>query len=218
MKVHLSHHLLLIIAVTASSAIAQDSERKPEPPPVEVLKQPTCPLKLSAGGGGNNVSFFIKNESQKPITAYVVYFQNPIQSFVHVEISSRGAADQPRRHSSVPRWAGTTYVSIDYILFADGKKWGGDYNGKAEDITQWLRGRDAAIDRLDAINYGATQWIYSKAVRNDPVLSISEPVPAAPGSPKTNYWNMGYETTVDVIPTTKESIPYKERLLTLPRG
>jgi hypothetical protein len=58
--------------------------------------------------------------------------------------------------------------------------------------------------------------IYYKAVRERPALSNVEPVPAAPGWPKKIYWNIGYETTVGVIPRTKESIPYVERLLAMP--
>jgi hypothetical protein len=102
--------------------------------------------------------FKLTNTSQKEIVAYVVAVKNldartgkgPTNVFERTKVSETGPSPFApgrtwRPHRMFPALGVTEIIGrIDYVLFADGSRWGPDTLGRSASITAYLEGaRDA---------------------------------------------------------------------------
>ncbi|MEO7659625.1 MAG: hypothetical protein ABIV48_08420 [Pyrinomonadaceae bacterium] len=179
---YLQHRLLIITSLLvlvfgANAALAQVSRptaaKAETPEPVtEKLDTGLSPIHITRiapwlGGGvgiGNkksfdagNVGYLMSNPSDKNIRAYAAVLTHRGSTEVRMHLcwgSSATLREANKKHlgsyifeiNDRPEW------SIDWILFDDGTTWGPDKYGRSEEISEFVQGKETAVNR-------AKEWI-----------------------------------------------------------
>lgn len=193
----------LVLLGAAFIAPAFGQPENPTPPGSFVIAdQPDSPLKVSLerqGPSASSMMLKVTNAGSLPVRGYVLRVKGEERDHVYSSVFVNRFIDpgkwKPAGVSS--GYVGnvkpqTVEISVDYVEFTDGSKWGPDTLGRSVRIKDYIKGHEAAKSKLAELLAGQDGGEIMKHVQMFGGHTYGEPaqVPAERGR---DSFDLGYE-------------------------
>jgi len=177
---------------------------------IDIREQADSPIHLTVDetikGRMPGTPLKVRNDSSSIVAAYVLRVDvEPYGLNQMVILGSKGLAVGDARVQALPmpnyRGAAKTVVADDYVQFADGTSWGEDSIGKGKDVAAYLKGRSAALARMQEMLAGQDAADINRAFDVFSSSSFSEPnlLPAGRPPRYVDYYVRGYEEVINIL-------------------
>ena len=182
------------------------------PPRIVVAQQPDSPLLIvstyvdSSNSLQPRYGYSITNVSDKPIRAYTIQESislGPGPSIISSTMSHSPAVKlflKPNESRQEEGGLGGTYkvppvevsLAVDFVEFADGKRWGDDTSKSADRLDGIREGGKAAIKNYRKILDNEGDDGFERAMSNPNLIQPE-------GAPKSSIWDEGFKTGVNMV-------------------
>ena len=173
----------------------------------EIVNQPDCPLNISIyvrmAARTSTAPLRITNNDSSTVTAFVLHVDGgPRLDHSYIVFvtgkTGKGLASGEVRTVAVsvradPENTVKPVISLDYVLFVDGKTWGADSIGRSKEIKAFINGHDLAVKRLKKLLLDKDNTDFIRAI--EPYGSSSSGAPVS-NSYVTDFYARGYESVI----------------------